>query len=131
MRELALPVHPDLSIIFGYSGSMQSVLFYFDYNEDRLRWDDGDSSGSGNTWAWLLWRGHPSVKPMFDGGPIILDRLNLKLYLPTREEVRQALRDPLPVDEPKQPESNAWAKAQQLMADFVVWLGQSQPIQSR
>ena len=127
MKPLELTLHPKFEIIFGYNGPADRVVFYLD-ETDKLCYVDGLEQGSANTWAYLLWAAHPSVKPFYHSGMLLLDRRLRKLYSLSREEAIQALSDPKPVDllihkqEPK--EANpTWNEAQQLMADFVVWLG--------
>ena len=133
MKQLELPLHPKLENIFGYSGNADQVVFYLEPEADKLCYVDGIQQGSANTWAYLLWAAHPSVKPLYRSGMLLLYRLERKLYIVSREEAIQALSNPKPVglqihsQEPANPTTQAstvaWTEAQQLMADFVVWLG--------
>jgi hypothetical protein len=142
MKQLELPLHPKLENIFGYSGNANKVLFYLEPEADKLCYVDGFQQGSANTWAYLLWAAHPSVKPFYRSGMLLLDRLERRLYVVSREEAVEALSHPQTAGlQIHNQEANgasptatwkeangaspaaAWTEAQQLMADFVVWLG--------
>ena len=126
MKKLELPLHPKLETIFGYSGSAQRVVFFWEPFADKLMYDDGLETGSANTWAYLIWAGHPSVKPHLGQGTplLILERSERRLYTVSRDEAIQALNAAkgqclqVVPSEPAQP----FKEAQQLLADFVLWL---------
>ena len=128
MRQLELPLHPKLETLFGYNGTASKVLFYLEPDTDKLCYVDGFEQGSANTWAFLLWAAHPSVKPFYRSGMLLLDRQSRKLSVVSREEALEALSNPqsagLQIHTLADPNhTNHWTEAQQLMADFVVWLG--------
>jgi len=130
MKKLELPLHPNLETIFGYPGNAARVVFYWEPQSDQLMYDDGQGSGTANFWAYLIWAGHPSVQahlPQSEQGMLLLERSERKLYSVNRQEAvvalqsAQAQRTPQPEKTSLQP----WKEAQQLMADFVGWLGSS------
>jgi len=85
MKKLELPIHPKLETIFGYPGQAPRVVFYYDPHSGQLMYDDGLESGSANTWAYLLWAAHPSVKGLVNhtaqsASFFLLDRRERKMY---------------------------------------------------
>lgn len=135
MRPLELPLHPKFEAILGYGGNADKVVFYLEPEADKLCYADGFGLGSANTWAYLLWAAHPSVKPHYRSGMLLLDRLERKLYVVNREEAIEALSEPREAPSESntfglqlhghhpQDSASAFTEAQQLMADFVIWLG--------
>ncbi|RIH87080.1 hypothetical protein Mterra_01262 [Calidithermus terrae] len=131
MTKLEIPLHPKLEKILGYPGLAPRVVFYFEPGSDTLMYDDGHSSGSGNSWAYLIWAAHPSVKPhllRLEGSLLLLDRRERRLYAATREQALTALKEAgatqielegVPAHDP----GHTWKEAQQMLADFVSWLG--------
>lgn len=142
MKKLDLPLHPKLETIFGYPGDAQRVVFYWEPFSDKLMYDDGLENGSANSWAYLIWAAHPSVQAHLSGSQpmLLLERREHKLYSVSREEALEALKvsgvpdlslhvgeyaeqaEDYP-DEALEP--TPWKEAQQLLADFVIWLGAS------
>lgn len=127
MKKLELPIHPRLETIFGYPGQAPRVVFYYDPCSEQLMYDDGLESGSANTWAYLLWAAHPSVKGLVESASfLLLDRRERKLYALTREQALQALEAERGAWPAAQPDPVARLKgAQQLMAEFLRWLEKS------
>lgn len=137
MLKLELPVHPQLETILGYSGKAPKVLFYLEADWDKVIYSDGLDAGSANTWAFWLWQTHPSVKgkglELADGKLLLLDRQCRELYVIDRDEaikemavqVHPSPPDPFDLEDLPKP-GQAWEKAQQLMQDFVIWLGSQQ-----
>jgi hypothetical protein len=131
MNKLEISLHPKLEKILGYPGLAPRVVFYFDPSSEALMYDDGQSSGSGNSWAYLIWASHPSVKPhllQLEGGLLLLDRRERRLYTATRDEALAALREggatqPELERLPTSQGGRSWNEAQQMLADFVSWLG--------
>lgn len=142
MKKLELPLHPHLETIFGYAGDAPKVVFYWEPESDKLMYDDGLESGTANSWAYLIWAAHPSVKPLLTQGEhpiLLLERHGRKLYSVSRAEALEALKVSgvpnlsLHVGEytehledyqsEEAAETIAWKEAQQLLADFVIWLG--------
>ncbi|WP_299432860.1 hypothetical protein [uncultured Meiothermus sp.] len=142
MKKLELPLYPHLETIFGYSGDAPRVAFYWEPESDKLMYDDGLESGTANSWAYLIWAAHPSVKPFLAPGlhPILLlERRRRRLYSVSRTEALDALKVAgvpdlsLHVGEyaehvedyqnEEAVETAPWKEAQQLLADFVIWLG--------
>lgn len=131
MTKLELSLHPKLEKILGYPGLAPRVVFYLDPASDTLMYDDGQTSGSGNSWAYLIWASHPSVKPhllRLEGSLLLLDRRERRLYAATREEALAALKEGgaawhglerLPTSDG----GRNWKEAQQMLADFMSWLG--------
>lgn len=144
MNKLDLPLYPHLESIFGYTGKAPQVVFYWEPENDKLMYDDGLESGTANAWAYLIWAAHPTVKPLLSQGEhpiLLLERRERQFYSVSRAEALEALKaarvsDPsLHVREYTEPVEDCvdeeatqiipWKEAQQLMADFVVWLGTS------
>lgn len=136
MKKLELPLHLHLETIFGYSGDAAKVVFYWDPESDKLIYDDGLKSGTANSWAYLIWAAHPSVKPLLTQGEhpiLLLERHSRKLYSLSRAETLEVSGVPglslhlAERPEDYQPEGAVeaipWKEAQQLLADLVVWLG--------
>jgi hypothetical protein len=129
MKKLELPLHPNLETIFGYPGSAPKVVFYWEPQSDKLMYDDGQGSGTANSWAYLIWAGHPSVQahlPKSEQAMLLLERSERKLYSVNRQEAVAALQSAQAEATLLQPEKvslQPWKEAQQLMADFVGWLG--------
>lgn len=129
MKALELPLHPKLETIFGYLGNAPRVLFYWDSQSDQLMYDDGRESGTANTWAYLIWAGHPSVKANLQNQPqlLLLERQERKLYNLNRTEALEVLASNASVElSVYNQHLEPWKEAQQLLADFVVWLGSQQ-----
>lgn len=128
MKALELPLHPKLETIFGYPGSAPRVVFYWDAQADKLMYDDGQESGSANSWAYLIWAGHPSVKASLpQPGLLLLERRERKLYALNRQEALEALAVNASPELSLYTETlEPWREAQQLLADFVIWLGNHQ-----
>lgn len=127
MKKLELPLHPKLETIFGYGGSAGRVVFFWEPFADKLMYDDGSETGSANTWAYLIWAGHPSVKPHLSQSStplLMLDRAERRLYTVSREEAIQALNDSggRPVQTLPVEAAQPFKEAQHLLADFVLWL---------
>ena len=147
MKKLEIPLHPKLESIFGYPGNAPKVVFYWEPQADKLMYDDGLETGSANSWAYLIWAAHPSVQSHLSnaGQPmLLLERRERKLYSVAREEALEALKGSsegaLSAPHTRysgisdfslhgQPTENygveptPWKEAQQLLADFVIWLG--------
>jgi hypothetical protein len=128
MTKLEIPLHPKLETIFGYCGQAPKVVFFWDNQADQLIFDDGLGSGSGNTWAYLIWAGHPSVRPRLAGHPehlmLLLDRQERSLYVVNRQEALAVLHSAQPAEHP-QPLHQNWKEAQQMLAEFMGWLEQT------
>lgn len=155
MKKLELPIHPKLETIFGYPGQAPRVVFYYDPHSGQLMYDDGLESGSANTWAYLLWAAHPSVKGLVNhtaqsASFFLLDRRERKMYTLTREETLEALKAERGAWQAAQPDlltrlaasrsehvfgasrsehvfdasrsQHVFKDAQQLMAEFLLWL---------
>lgn len=131
MTRLEIPLHPKLEKILGYPGLAPRVVFYFDPSSEALMYDDGQTSGSGNSWAYLIWASHPSVKPhllRLEGSLLLLDRRERRLYTATRDEALAALREGGTAQHrlerlPDGEGGRNWKEAQQMLADFMGWLG--------
>lgn len=145
MKKLELPIHPKLETIFGYPGQAPHVVYY-DPHSGQLMYDDGLESGSANTWAYLLWAAHPSVKGLVNhtaqsASFFLLDRRERKMYTLTREETLEALKAERGAWQAAQPDpltrlvasrsehvfdasrsQHVFKDAQQLMAEFLLWL---------
>jgi hypothetical protein len=126
MKKLELPLHPKLETLFGYSGSAKRVVFYWEPFADKLMYDDGSENGSANSWAYLIWAGHPSVKPhlpQMAGTLLMLERAERRLYTLSRAEALEALEASRGQTVQSLPAPAApLREAQQLLADFVLWL---------
>lgn len=131
MTKLEISLHPKLEKILGYPGLASRVVFYFDPGSETLMYDDGHTSGSGNSWAYLIWASHPSVKPhllRLEGSLLLLERRERSLYAATRDEALAALREGGVARHelerlPARDSGRSWNEAQQMLADFVSWLG--------
>jgi hypothetical protein len=125
MTKLELPLHPKLESIFGYCGQAPKVIFFWDNHSDQLIFDDGQGSASGNSWAYLIWAGHPSVRPSLANHPehliLLLDRQARSLYAVDRQEALAVLQ-PSEAQVQLQPKQQSWKEAQQMLAEFMNWL---------
>lgn len=129
MKKIEVPIHPRLETIFGYPSAQRWVAFWWDDMPDQLMYSDGQESGSANSWAYLIWSGHPSTRhelSRLDNPILLLDREERVIYTASRQEALFTLHNPVPYPkEIAQPQAlEPWKEAQQLLADFVVWLGQ-------
>jgi hypothetical protein len=135
MKELELPLHPHLETIFGYAGHAPRVVFYWEPKSDSLIYQDGLTSGPANSWAYLIWAAHPSVKPILAPGEhpiLLLDRPGRKLYSLSRTEALEVSGLPHPslhrgqfaehLKDCQSPDASTRKEAQQLLAEFVNWL---------
>ena len=130
MTKLELPLHPKLETIFGYCGQAPKVVFYWDNQADQLIFDDGHTNGSGNSWAYLIWAGHPSVRPSLANHPehllLLLDRQERSLYAVDRQEALAVLQTAEPQQSPAvYLVGQNWKEAQQMLAEFMNWLEKS------
>jgi len=142
MKKLELPLHPHLETIFGYTGDAQNVMFYWDPTSGKLIFDDGLECGPANSWAYLIWAAHPSVKPFLPQSEytfMLLERRGRSLYSLSREEALAALEGAgLPdlsqhmgeyaektegYQSEEAAETISGKEAQQMLANFMVWLG--------
>ena len=127
MTRLELPLHPKLESIFGYCGPATKVVFFWDNQTDQLVFDDGQSNGNGNSWAYLIWAGHPSVRPSLANHPehlmLLLDRKERSLYAVDRQEALSVLQSTEPVQsQTVYALGQNWKEAQQMLAEFMNWL---------
>ena len=128
MKKLDLQVHDRLEHIFGYSGNKRFVVFFWEPFADKLMYEDGEESGTANSWTYLIWAGHPSVKPYLpkeSGLLLTLDRERRELLMLDRSEATERLmvgQNPtLPFEEiGPQP----FKAAQQALSEFILWLSQ-------
>jgi hypothetical protein len=135
MKQLDLAIHPNLETILGYPGGAQRVLFSFQFNPewpiDKLEWSDGFDTGNANMWAYLLWANHPETRKQLPSSDnptqiLMLDTIERKLYLLNRVEALDQLKTNVGFDKPTpfdKSNTKAWEEAQNLMAEFVAWLG--------
>jgi hypothetical protein len=63
-RPVDLPLPPELAEAFGYSGNSRFVAFFWRPSGDQVVFDDGRSSGTGNSWTFLSYRRHRVVAPL-------------------------------------------------------------------
>ena len=61
LTRLPAPVPRGLAEVFGYSGQARFVGFYLEPTVDELMVDDGQSSATGEWYAFERWREHPAV----------------------------------------------------------------------
>jgi hypothetical protein len=66
-RRLDLPLPPALAETFGYRGEARFVGFSWSPCGDELVVDDGLSSETGQSWAFLTYRRHPAVATLLRG----------------------------------------------------------------
>jgi hypothetical protein len=65
-RPIDLPLPPELAETFGYSGNSRFVAFFWRPSGDQVVFDDGRSSGTGNSWTFLSYRRHRVVAPLLE-----------------------------------------------------------------
>lgn len=132
MKQLELELHPQFERVLGYVGHAAVVVFYWDDRSDQLMYDDGLEVATANTWAYLIWAGHGTVKPQLGWGTSIwmLERRERKLYQLSRSEAISlftAMETPqLLAEESK--EVKPWEEAQRLLSEFVVWLNNQKSV---
>lgn len=107
---LEVPVPPDAARTFGYRGEARFVAFYWEPSGDEVMFDDGRSSGTSATYAFLAYRRHPAVVAHLDEYNLgytdleadyclILDQESGRASIATRADARTFLADqhpPLP-----------------------------------
>ena len=94
---LAAPLWPRLPLALGYSGGARWVAFYLAL--EKVTYNDGASSGSGDTGLFLAFKRHPVVAPHLAGAQLgsadeeasewlVVDRRDQVLYLATQAAAR-------------------------------------------
>jgi hypothetical protein len=63
-QRVDVPLPPELTETFGYRGDARYVAFYHSPMGDEVIYNDGRSTGTGATWAFLAWRRHRAVGPL-------------------------------------------------------------------
>jgi hypothetical protein len=97
---LAAPLWPRLPLALGYSGGARWVAFYLAL--DKVTYNDGASSGTGDTGLFLAYKRHPLIAPSLWGAHLgsadeearhwlVVDRQQQVLYLSASEEARRFL----------------------------------------
>src|SRR5215469_4390575 len=87
---LTAPLWPRLPLALGYSGSARWVAFYVAL--DKVTYNDGASSGTGETGLFLAYKRHPLIEPSLWGAHLgsvdeearhwlVADRQEQVLYL--------------------------------------------------
>ena len=115
---LDLPLPPDADRAFGYQHDARFVSLRWSF--DHLIYDDGRSSGTGNSWAFQAYTRHRAVSPLLSGfdlggsdheaaSVLLIDReMNRASICPLRE-ARAFLRGQYPPDPILTPEQRAEA----------------------
>ena len=96
-QRLAAPLWPRLPVAVGYSSGARWVAFYIVL--DKVTYNDGASSGTGDTSLFLAFKRHPLVAPHLAGAQLgsvdteasewlMVDRQDLALYLATQSAAR-------------------------------------------
>ena len=96
-QRLAAPLWPRLLLAVGYTGGARWVAFYIAL--DNVTYNDGASSGTGDTGLFLAFKRHPVVAPHLAGADLgsadteasewlVVDRQEQVLYLATQEAAR-------------------------------------------
>src|SRR5215211_407783 len=62
-----LPLPPGLTVCLGYRGDARFVVFHWSPFGDQLVFDDGRSSGTAQSWAFLAYKRHRAVEPLLRG----------------------------------------------------------------
>jgi hypothetical protein len=94
---LAAPLWPRLSLALGYSGGARWVAFYLAL--DKVTYNDGASSGTGDTGLFLAFKRHPVVAPHLAGTQLgradteasdwlVVDRQEQVMYLAAQAAAR-------------------------------------------
>ena len=94
---LFAPLWPRLSVALGYSGGARWVAFYIAL--DKVTYNDGASSGTGDTGLFLAFKRHPVVAPHLAGAQLgsvdteasewlVVDRQEQVLSLATQAAAR-------------------------------------------
>lgn len=94
---LTMPLWPRLLLALGYTGGARWVAFYNAL--DKLTYNDGASSGTGDTSLFLAFKRHPVVAPHLAGAHLgsadteasdwlVVDRQELVLYLASQAAAR-------------------------------------------
>ena len=94
---LAAPLWPRLPVAVGYTGGARWVAFYIAF--DKVTYNDGASSGTGDTGLFLAFKRHPVVAPHLAGAQLgsvdieasewlVVDRQEQMLYLATQAAAR-------------------------------------------
>jgi hypothetical protein len=96
-QRLAAPLWPRLPLALGYSEGARWVAFYLAL--DTVTYNDGASSGTGDTGLFLAFKRHPVVAPHLAGAQLgsaeteasdwlVIDRQEQALYLAAQEAAR-------------------------------------------
>ena len=96
-KRLAAPLWPRLPVALGYTGGARWVAFYFAL--DTVTYNDGASSGTGDTRLFLAFKRHPVVAPRLVGADLggveaeasewlVVDRREQALYLAAQAAAR-------------------------------------------
>ena len=96
-QRLAAPPWPRLPLALGYSGGARWVAFYLAL--DKVTYNDGASSGTGDTSLFLAYKRHPMVAPHLAGADLgsadteasewlVVDRQEQVLYLAAQAAAR-------------------------------------------
>src|SRR5690348_10859483 len=94
---LSVPLWPRLPVALGYTGGARWVAFYLAL--DTVTYNDGASSGTGDTSLFLAFKRHPVVAPHLAGADLgsadteasewlVVDRQEQVLYLATQAAAR-------------------------------------------
>lgn len=63
-QKVDVPLPPSLCETLGYLGDARFVCFFFSPCGDEAEFDDGRSSGTARTWAFIAYRNHRAVAPL-------------------------------------------------------------------
>ncbi len=113
-----LPLPPDVTAAFGYRGDARFVGFYWSPAGDDVVYDDGRSSGSGQSWSFLAYKRHRAVAPLLrdvdlgsseeDGTHVLLiDRTANRASVAHAAEARAFLQQQHPPEPELTPEQQA------------------------
>lgn len=103
IQSINLAVPPSLEQAIAYSGSSRWLALHWEPELNQLCYNDGQTVGVGNTYAWQIFRHHPKVERLChpyhlgdDGQParhyLLLDRETRKLYVGESIVVEECLK---------------------------------------
>jgi hypothetical protein len=109
-----LPLPPEVDRAFGYHGQARYVAFHWSPCGDELVFEDARRSGTGHSWAFLVFRRHRAVKPLLRGWnlgasdaepehALVIDRHAHRASMAPLHEARAFLEDQHPPESPLTP----------------------------
>jgi hypothetical protein len=122
-EQIDMPVPPNLSTVLGYRGDARFVGVRYTCLGDQVVFEDGQSSGTGQTWSFLAFKRHRAIDPFLrdadlgsseeDGTEMLLiDTQERKASIAPLHDARVFLDGQWPEQEPMTPEQEEVFRAE-------------------